>query len=59
MTEPQSLPWGADAERIVDLNADDFEVVPDQTYDDIDRGWGERPAPVEDWLQAERPPHWD
>lgn len=59
MTEPQSLPWGADAERIVDLNAEDFEVVPDQTYDDIDRGWGERPAPVEDWLQAERPPHWD
>jgi hypothetical protein len=58
VTEPQSLPWGADAERIVDLNADDFEVVPDQMYD-IDRGWGERPAPVEDWLQAERPPHWD
>ena len=34
---------------------------PEQTKDDTDRGWGERPD--EDahdrWLQEQRPPHWE
>ena len=36
-------------------------VRPEQTSDDTDRGWGERPD--EDshdrWLQEQRPPHWE
>jgi hypothetical protein len=59
VTEPPSLEWGSDAERTVNLDADDFEVLPDRTDDETDRGWGERPASEEDWLLAERPPHWD
>ncbi|CAM3982714.1 hypothetical protein ACTHQ1_00025 [Janibacter anophelis] len=35
--------------------------TPEQTKDDTDRGWGERPD--EDahdrWLQEQRPPHWE
>lgn len=35
--------------------------TPEQTKDDTDRGWGERPD--EDahdrWLQKQRPPHWE
>lgn len=34
---------------------------PEQTSDDTDRGWGERPD--EDahdrWLREQRPPHWE
>jgi hypothetical protein len=55
----QSPSWGTDAERPVDFSNDDLLVLPDQTYDDTDRGWGERPDADGDWLVAERPPHWD
>ena len=50
-------PRGADA-RVVALS-EDFVVLPEQTTDDTDRGWGERPGGNDDWLLAERPPHWD
>ncbi|MGC4804548.1 hypothetical protein [Micromonospora sp. DT233] len=46
-----------DDDRTVDLS-DDFVVLPEQTADDTDRGWGERAAGNDDWLLAERPPHW-
>ncbi|KAB1114975.1 hypothetical protein F6X54_12785 [Micromonospora aurantiaca] len=46
-----------DDDRVVDLS-DDFVVLPEQTSDDTDRGWGERPGGNDDWLLAERPPHW-
>lgn len=34
---------------------------PEQTADDTDRGWGERPDESEHdrWLQEQRPPHWE
>lgn len=34
---------------------------PEQTRDDTDRGWGERPDEDEHehWLQEQRPPHWE
>jgi hypothetical protein len=36
---------------------------PEQTVDDTDAGWGEPHARVgdahEQWLLAQRPPHWD
>ncbi|MEV6709130.1 hypothetical protein [Micromonospora wenchangensis] len=45
-----------DDDRTVDLS-DDFVVLPEQTTDDTDFGWGERRGD-DDWLLAERPPHW-
>ncbi|MEU6077047.1 hypothetical protein [Micromonospora sp. NPDC047074] len=47
-----------DDDRAVDLS-DEFVVLPEQTADDTDRGWGERSGGNDDWLLAERPPHWD
>ena len=39
---------------------DDGPVLPDQSREDTDAGWGERPEPDDDeWLSRERPPHWD
>lgn len=57
--EPQPSLAAADDDRTVDLVDDDFVVLPEQTFDDTDRGWGERPTSNDDWLLAERPPHWD
>jgi hypothetical protein len=34
-------------------------VLAEQTWDDTDRGWGERTASNDDRLLVERPPHWD
>lgn len=34
-------------------------VIPQQTGDDTDVGWGEVPVDDEDYLQRERPPHWE
>ncbi|MGC5030030.1 hypothetical protein [Micromonospora sp. DT229] len=47
-----------DDDRVVDLG-DDFTVLPEQTLDDTDQGWGERTGGNDDRLLAERPPHWD
>ncbi|MEO3778545.1 hypothetical protein ABGB16_17170 [Micromonospora sp. B11E3] len=47
-----------DDDRAVDLS-EDFVVLPEQTSDDTDRGWGEVSGSNDDWLLAERPPHWD
>ncbi|MEV4479472.1 hypothetical protein AB0K04_02790 [Micromonospora coxensis] len=51
-------PGGRDDDRPVDLS-EDFVVLPEQTVDDTDHGWGERGGGNDDWLLAERPPHWD
>ena len=39
-------------------------LLPEQTEDDTDAGWGEHAQPEDApgrdaWLLAERPPHWD
>lgn len=39
-------------------------LLPEQTEDDTDAGWGEQTqtgdgAGRDEWLLAERPPHWD
>jgi hypothetical protein len=47
-----------DPDRVVDLNEDDLPVLPDQTRDDTDRGWGEPSYSNDDRLLEERPPHW-
>jgi hypothetical protein len=48
-----------DGDRTVELIDDDDPVLPEQTRDDTDRGWGEWAASNDDRLLAERPPHWD
>ncbi|NJC69385.1 hypothetical protein HC031_06570 [Planosporangium thailandense] len=50
-------PTSAEDRREVDLS-DDFVILPDQTADDTDAGWGERAASNDDRLFADRPPHW-
>ncbi|MDP9797921.1 hypothetical protein J2S43_006433 [Catenuloplanes nepalensis] len=50
---------GIDDERTVDLVDDDLPVLPDQTSDDTDRGWGELGSGGnDDRLLEDRPPHW-
>ncbi|GAA2521134.1 hypothetical protein [Pilimelia columellifera] len=59
-----TAPPRSDDDRTVDLS-DEGPLLPDQTADDTDHGWGEavghaRPTgDRDDWLLAERPPHWD
>ena len=37
----------------------DWPVLPAQSQEDTDAGWGERPEPEDDErLYGERPPHW-
>ena len=48
---------GVDDNREVQLT-DDLPVLPDQTSDDTDRGWGERSWTNDDRLLEDRPPHW-
>jgi hypothetical protein len=38
----------------------DLPVLPVQSEEDTDAGWGEQPGPEDDErLYRERPPHWD
>ena len=50
---------GPDDDREVVLD-DDMPVLPDQTSDDTDLGWGEWRGgrSDEDRLREDRPPHW-
>lgn len=47
-----------DGERTEPGFIEDFEILPDQTGDDTDAGWGERRRGNESRLIEERPPHW-
>ncbi len=51
-------PYRPDDEREVPL-VDEEPILPDQTRDDTDAGWGERSRGNEDRLLDERPPHWE
>jgi hypothetical protein len=48
----------SDEDRTVDF-VDDIAVLPEQTSDDTDYGWGERSSSNDERLLDERPPHWD
>ena len=48
----------ADAERTVDFDAEEAPLLPDQTLDDTEQGWGETESSNEDRLLEDRPPHW-
>ncbi|GAA3216315.1 hypothetical protein GCM10010468_38310 [Actinocorallia longicatena] len=49
-----------DDERPVDLTDDDLEILPDQTSDDLDGGWGDWRSDDsnDDRLREDVPPHW-
>jgi hypothetical protein len=34
-------------------------LLPEQSREDTDAAWGERPEPGDDRLYRDRPPHWD
>ncbi|MEV4707522.1 hypothetical protein [Actinoplanes sp. NPDC049316] len=50
----------ADAERTVDLESEEAPLLPDQTRDDTERGWGYSgtESSNDDRLLEDRPPHW-
>ncbi|MGH3748294.1 MAG: hypothetical protein ACRDT8_12960 [Micromonosporaceae bacterium] len=48
-----------DDDREVRFEDEDIPILPDQTADDTDRGWGESRRGNERRLLDERPPHWD
>lgn len=56
-TEPAEMRIDAD-DRTVELGDDELVVLPEQSSDDTDRGWGEWPSSNDDRLLAERPPHY-
>jgi hypothetical protein len=47
-----------DAERVVDFESEEAPVLPEQTRDDTERGWGERESSNDERLYEDRPPHW-
>jgi len=49
----------SDDDRLVDLADDDAPLLPEQTRDDTDFGWGERAHSNDERLLIDRPPHWD
>jgi hypothetical protein len=48
----------SDEDRTVDFVYDDSAILPEQTSDDTDYGWGERSSSNDERLLDERPPHW-
>ena len=46
-----------DDDREVNID-DELTILPDQTRDDTDSGWGEAPSDNDERLLADRPPHW-
>ncbi|MCW2940617.1 MAG: hypothetical protein JWN00_3602 [Actinomycetia bacterium] len=61
MRDNDRMTVGPEDDRPVDLLSEDegLEVLPDQTRDDTDDGWGEIPEPDDDArLIEEVPPHW-
>ena len=46
-----------DDDRTVTFD-DDAPVLPEQTRDDTDHGWGDRDGANDERLLQDRPPHW-
>jgi hypothetical protein len=48
-----------DDERTIDFDVDDaLPVLPEQTVDDTDLGWGDRAGSDDERWFEDRPPHW-
>ena len=48
----------SDDDRTVDFDVEDLPVLPEQTSDDTDLGWGDPAGPNDHRLLEDRPPHW-
>jgi hypothetical protein len=48
----------ADGNRTVDFDSEETALLPEQTRDDTERGWGEIDDSNDDRLLEDRPPHW-
>lgn len=48
-----------DEDREVRFDEEDQSILPDQTSDDTDRGWGQPRSTNDGRLLEDRPPHWD
>jgi hypothetical protein len=48
----------ADGERVVDFEPEEAPLLPEQTRDDTERGWGEADYSNDERLYEDRPPHW-
>jgi hypothetical protein len=50
----------SDGERTVDFDSEENPLLPEQTRDDTERGWGYRDSDDsnDDRLFEDRPPHW-
>ena len=48
----------SDGDRTVDFQSEEAPLLPEQTRDDTERGWGRRDDSNDDRLLEERPPHW-
>jgi hypothetical protein len=48
----------ADADRTVDFDSEEAPLLPEQTRDDTERGWGLPDGSNDDRLLEDRPPHW-
>lgn len=51
-------PGPSDDDRTVELDSDELPVLPEQTRDDTDQGWGDPEASNDARLFEDRPPHW-
>ncbi|WP_412737573.1 hypothetical protein [Krasilnikovia sp. MM14-A1259] len=49
----------SDGERTVDFESEEAPLLPEQTRDDTERGWGDREYTNDARLLEDRPPHWD
>ena len=50
---------GFDGDREVDFESEEAPLLPEQTRDDTERGWGESDVSNDERLLENRPPHWD
>lgn len=55
---PRPEPLPQSRSQIRNLTAD-WDVLPTQSRDDTDRGWGELPTRDDERFTRERPPHWE
>lgn len=53
------MSYGRWSDEDREVHFDDEPLLPEQTRDDTDAGWGEHHRADDDWLRQERPPHWD
>lgn len=58
MDSVEDLSGVPDDERTVDFEAEDLPLLPEQSRDDTDRGWGDREGSNDDRLLDDKPPHW-